>query len=770
VTAVLDPTGSEDVREVPGPRRQEAADEPPTPTTNLLAELCLLGVSLATVVGYARLFDDGAFFAPIAIAAVLGHVLAAALRRLGIGPLLATVTHLAVLPIALTLLRHRGTTTWLLPTSQTLDQLSDDLAESWRIFLDVSAPVPPAPGFVIVAMATAWVVALASDSLAFRLDATVEALAPATGLFLFASILSDDAHRTGAAALFLVALLAFVLSARVARADGGGRWLATDAGRGARSLLGVGALLAVVAVVPAVIAGPRLPGGDGRPLIDLDGGGGDGDRVTLSPLVDIRARLVEQSDIVAFRVRSNRPAYWRLTALDRFDGQIWSSTGSYVAADGRLSSTPSEIPISSRVLQEFHIASLSQIWLPAAFEPISIQSEEVAVDYDERSSSLVVDSTEESSDGLDYEVTSVIPHLTPELLADGTVGLDTEFVERYTALPAGVARVVAPYVDEATAGVEDEYQRARALQDWFRDNFTYSLEVQPGHGSDALTAFLDPELGRTGYCEQFAGAYAAMARSLGLPARVAVGFTPGEEDEDDPGTLVVRGRNAHAWPEVFFSHIGWVAFEPTPGRGAPDAETYTGVPPQQAPPEDPVTATTAPGPTFTVPEVTRGPRADEALPDFSTPSGSEDGGPSPVSIAVLVLALGGGVWLVGVPSAGAARRARRRRRSRGHPAEEVGDAWTESVQALALLDVRPHEAETSREFAHRAAAVAGVDQAAHVELADLTTAATFGASTGPEDVARARRAAAVVAERCRRLAGPWRRLRAALSPGRQLRG
>ena len=195
----------------------------------------------------------------------------------------------------------------MLPTGRTLDQLSDDLAESWHIFLDISAPVPAAPGFVVVAMATAWVVAYASDSLAFRLDATVEALAPATGLFLFSSILAEDDHRTGSAALFVVSVLAFALAARVARADGTGRWLATDATRGTRSLLLAGALLAVVAVIPAVIAGPRLPGGDGRPLVDLDGGGGEGDRVTLSPLVDIRSRLIEQRDVVAFRVEAVEP-------------------------------------------------------------------------------------------------------------------------------------------------------------------------------------------------------------------------------------------------------------------------------------------------------------------------------------------------------------------------------------------------------------------------------------------------------------------------------
>lgn len=755
-------------------RPVEAEPEPATPSPpTLLAELCLLGVSLSVVVGYARLFDDAAFLAPIALAAVLGHVLAALLRRGGIGPFLATISHLTVLPLVLTWLRYLDTTHYLLPTARTLDRLNADLTESWNIFLDVSAPVPPAAGFIVVAMATAWIVALASDSLAFRLDATVEALAPATGLFLFSSILSDQRHRTGAAALFVVAVLAFSLAARVSRADGTGRWLATDTSRGTRSLLAAGVVLAVLAVVPAVLAGPRLPGGDGHPLVDLDGSSGGGDRVTLSPLVDIRSRLVDQSDVVAFRVESSAPAYWRLTALDEFDGQIWSSTGSYDGAEGRLPSSPSDTPISARVRQTFRIASLEQIWLPAAFEPISIDSPEVPVDYDRNSATLVVGSREESSDGATYSVTSVVPHLTPELLGDGTVGVDTEFLERYTRLPADVVVLARRYADEATTGVaeDDDYQKARSLQDWFRDNFDYSLTVQPGHGTDALTAFLDPATGRVGYCEQFAGAYAALARSLGLPSRVAVGFTPGEpEDEDEPDRYVVRGRNAHAWPEVYFSGVGWVAFEPTPGRGAPGAEAYTGVPPAQALPENPTTATTASVPTVTATPDTRPTRDEDALPDFSTPTSDRDEGIRPGSIALAVVALGAALWLIGVPAVGVARRTRRRTRSRGRPDREVEDAWTDSVRALALLDVRPHEAETSREFARRASSDVGVDPATHAELADLVTAATYGETAGPEDATRARQVAAAIAARCRRLAGPWRRVQATLSPGRQLRG
>lgn len=737
-------------------------EEPARPQPTWFAELALVGVSLSVVLGYARLFDDGAFFGPIALAAVLAHGLAVLLRRLGVGPLLSTVIHLGSLPLVLTWLRYADTTSRLLPSGTTLDRLGDDLSESWRTFLDISAPVPPQAGFLIVAMATAWVVALVSDSLAFRLDATVEALAPATGLFLFSSILADDAHRTLSAALFALAVLGFALATRVSRAEGTGRWLATDTTRGTRSLLLAGGGLLVVALVPAVLAGPRLPGGDGRPVVDLDGAGGGDDRVTLSPLVDIRSRLVEQSDVVAFRVKSSQPAYWRLTSLDRFDGQIWSSSGSYQDADGRLPSSPSDIPISARVLQEFDIASLEQIWLPAAFEPISIDSPEVPVQYDRTSATLVVGTREPSSDGATYAVTSAIPRLTPDLLQNGTVGVDAEFLERYTQLPDDIRPLASRWADQAVGGNEAGYDQARALQDWFRENFDYSLSVQAGHGADALAAFLRPG-GRIGYCEQFAGAFAALARSLGLPTRVAVGFTPGEQEEDDPTRYVVRGRNAHAWPEVFFSGVGWVAFEPTPSRGAPGAEAYTGVAPAQAEAEDTPVPTTVPLPDVTASPDTR-PTREEELPDFSTPTAEEDEGVAWTSVALVVALIGLAAWLLGVPAVNALRRWRRHRHTRGHPELEVNEAWDDAVRSLALLDVRPHVAETSREFADRSSEVVGVDPATTVQLADLATAATYGSSR-QRDVALARTASGEISARCRRIAGPWRRLRAAVRWG-----
>ncbi len=740
---------------------------PPPPPTLVLAELALLGVSLATVVGYARLFADGAFLLPIAAAAVVGHGIAVLLRRVGLGPLLSTVAHLSLLPLFLAWTRYHTTTANLLPSGRTLDAISGDVADAWDIFLDISAPVPAAPGFIVVAMATAWVVALASDSLAFRLDATVEALAPATGLFLFASILADEEHRTTSAALFVVAVLTFVLAARVARADGTGRWLATDAGRGARSLLVAGALLGAIAIIPALLAGPRLPGADGESLVDLDGGGGGDDRVTLSPLVDIRSRLVDQESIEAFRVEAASPTYWRLTALDEFDGQIWSSSGSYVEAEGRLPDTPEPAPGATRLTQHFRIAALAQIWLPAAFEPLAVDSPEADIDWDGDSSSLVVGTGRETSDGLEYDVVSILPRVRPENLSAGTSGLDTEFLARFTRLPEATRPIADRYAAEA-GSEPDAYEQALALQTWFRTGFRYSLDVPPGHSTNALAEFLDPEGSRSGYCEQFAGAYAVLARSLGLPARVAVGFTPGEEDEDAPGTYVVTGRNAHAWPEVYFAGVGWVPFEPTPGRGAPGAEAYTGLAPDQATPEESVVPTSLPTTAAPGTEPQLSQPLEELLPDQPPSADGGGGGPTAVTVLLVALAGVGSVWLVGVPLAGALRRRRRHQRARGHADRQVTEAWADSVRALGLLDLVPHRAETPTEFARRASADAGTDGPTHHDLARLTTAAAFGQASSRSDGDAARQAADAIVTRARRLAGPWRRFQAAVSPRRQL--
>ncbi len=140
---------------------------------------------------------------------------------------------------------------------------------------------------------------------------------------------------------------------------------------------------------------------------------------------------------------------------------------------------------------------------------------------------------------------------------------DDPTLAQYTALPAGIPAMVRQTALAITAGKTTDYDKAMALQNFFLDpanGFTYSLDV-PTSTLNPIQAFLT---NKTGFCQQFAGTFAVLAREAGLPTRVDVGFTQGSK-AGATDSYTVTLRNAHAWPEVYFSGIGWVRFEPTPG-------------------------------------------------------------------------------------------------------------------------------------------------------------------------------------------------------------
>ena len=170
-----------------------------------------------------------------------------------------------------------------------------------------------------------------------------------------------------------------------------------------------------------------------------------------------------------------------------------------------------------------------------------------------------------------------MPSFTPDVLraATSTAPPDPIYLELPSDFPSSVRNTAVT----VTAGAATTYDAMVAMQNWFRTQFTYSLDVPQGHGNNAIEAFLRQ---RIGYCEQFAGTFAAMARSIGVPARVAVGFTQGVQQAD--GSFSVLGKNAHAWPEVWFDGLGWVAFEPTPGAGRPAPRATPACPPSRTRP------------------------------------------------------------------------------------------------------------------------------------------------------------------------------------------
>jgi transglutaminase-like putative cysteine protease len=164
-----------------------------------------------------------------------------------------------------------------------------------------------------------------------------------------------------------------------------------------------------------------------------------------------------------------------------------------------------------------------------------------------------------------------------------------EYPEEIRGLYMDSSRVtdrVADLALEVTEGADNNYEKARALASYLSHDpsFSYSTKAGvPPSDADLVDFFLfDPELGRSGYCQYFASSMVMMARSLGLPARLAAGFAPGERQDDD--TFLYREANAHAWAEIYFPGYGWEIFEATksinPGFGRATGDATTpGVPP-----------------------------------------------------------------------------------------------------------------------------------------------------------------------------------------------
>lgn len=755
-----------------------AAGPPPTrrPGPSLATEVVLAGVSLAAIAGFTRLFRDAEAMLPLLVAVLVAHVAAAATRRAGLG-LVGTVTVLLgalVLQASVVLYPH---TSFLgVPTGATLTGVVDDLDRAALLFGEVVAPAPRSRGFLLASTLAVWVAVTLADWAAFRLRATAEAVLPAVALFVFSAILGEGGGGVVLGSLLAAAIGGFALAQRVRHSALADAWVAGRGRTGRTSLARVGTLAVVLGAVTAGVVAPHLPGASSEALVDWRGGDGPNSRLTVSPLVDIRSRLVQQSDATVFTVEADRPAYWRLTSLDEFDGQVWSSSESFSKADGRLPGTPPDAA-TSPLEQTYTIGGLGTIWAPAALTPVELDRSSTDLRWNGDLATLIVPAAQDAIDAAEYSVTSEVPELTPgDLDAQLPSPLPTD-LESATQLPDDLTPVVA---EQARAIVGDgppaPYANALALQGWFRSNFAYDLDgVGAGHGSDAIEAFLSA---RRGYCEQFAGTFAAMARSLGLPARVAVGFTPGELDEDGL-TYTVRGRNAHAWPEVNIPGAGWVPFEPTPGRGQPGTEAYTGVASAQVEADDATTPTTVP---TTAPRTT-GPAGSGSVSDGgrdllagggTTPPGDGDGGgPTGPGRFVLVILLAAVVLLVADVVVLAAGRALRHRRRHGSTAVagRVRAAWTDAVEAVARGGVRPTPAETHQEFARRAGPTLGAEGPALVSLAGLVTHTTWApasAEPGADVAAEADRLARGVTDHARSRLSRGQRLRSLVDPRLQL--
>ena len=696
---------------------------------DVAATVALAAYSIVVGFGLARVFGSWDFADDVIAIVVVGHGASLALRRWRVSGWVAVPTVVLLLLWLIALQSYRSTFTAVFPTGATWDlfRLETDLVREQ--FRTAVAPVLYGAGWATLSGLAVMSIVVLSDTFAFRAEARGEALVPGGVLFVFIAALGTDrssALGTDRSRVVLTAALIatgfVVVFALRALHDRRRRVESSASMRGARALVFPTAIATAVAIgVMAGIIGPRLPGANAEPLYHTRVSGGVTE--VLSPLVDIRSRLVNRTNTLLFRVSSPVESNWRYTALPQFDGSTFRLPNRELDDAGGSLGTVRAGAVT--FTHEIQIQSLGGQLVPAAADPIRASPSD-SLRYNADTSTLLKVG-DELGLGEQFRIESASPDLQPEQLRAAPREAPPDPI--YLELPDDFPGSIGELAREVTAGAATDYDAAIALQNWFQSEFRYSLQVQAGHGTSAIESFL---IERVGYCEQFSATFAAMARTLGIPSRVAVGFTSGLLGLDN--WYGVLGKNAHAWPELWFgAAIGWVPFEPTPGRGIPGAESYTGIPAQQ----DTTPAQAGTGDRPPVTPTTRPTAATFNDPDaqFPIPSGLPNGRPDDLeSAAVSDTSKGLPLWpfvaialAAAVAAAPAVSRRLRRRILRRAPAEErIVHAWGRATSSLRLAGVAGRPSMTTREWATATATVLPVAARPMWSLSGVVDSVTFG--------------------------------------------
>ncbi|MFG2832213.1 transglutaminaseTgpA domain-containing protein [Streptomyces sp. NPDC048434] len=549
-----------------------------------VATLCAAGSLLPLVDPLTWIFEAAILLA------IMSGVGAAARRVPLAGPLTIGAQALAAVLLMTLLFTRDEAVLGLLPGPDAVAEFGRLLQDGVQDVSRYAIPAPVTPGIRLLLIAGVLVIGLAVDALAVTYRSAAPAGLPLLALYSVAAGLSQGGAGwllfLIAAAGYLLLLLAEgrdrlsqwgrVFGGPGAGADlpGGGRGFATGADGPAyapvRTGRRIGALaLGLAVVVPAVL--PSLGGG----LLGASGSGagpgsGGGTISAVNPLVSLQDSLnqPEDKEVLNYRTTASdtRDLYLRIVALDQFDGTTWKPS------ERTVTDVPEQLPrppgLSSAVsLNRINTSISTAEWYAQNWLPLPYPASKVDISgrwrFEPRGRTLVGDRGQ-NTHGLQYQVESLQVRPTSGQLAAAPAP-PAGLLREYTKVPDSLPPVVRSTARRVTRGAPTTYAKAVKLQDWFALNggFSYNTDARAGSGSAAIVRFLRQ---KEGFCVHFSFSMAAMARTLGIPARVAVGFTPGTKQPD--GTTSVGLKDAHAWPELYFQGIGWTRFEPTPSRGS----------------------------------------------------------------------------------------------------------------------------------------------------------------------------------------------------------
>lgn len=596
----------------------------------------------------------------------------------------------------------------------------------WSKILTTSVPVPPtADRLPVMAGSIALGVAVAVLA-GSRRHPGVAALIPAGAVLVVALALGVHGPGSAVAVSAAPAVLAGAYLLIVSRpADAGVAWVPP-----ARSVAAF--ITGTVVVVGALAIGTRWPLAATRAPVDL--------RSSLRPPVDLGSTpnpldLLPQRNghpgTVMFSAQVDQawvssPTDWRLVSLDRFDGSGWTTDARAVRA-GTVLDVPSGVNASRlgpSSTNRVTVSGLTGPWVPTTGVPTGVRPAELA--YDPATSILVA---APDAQGRTFAVTSRLPAPSRQALDTAAVTVSAANAT-LTQVPACFPTALSQLATRATAAIGRPDQQAIAVEQALggdHSGFSSDPAATPGSSCGRLKQFATT---RQGTAEQFATACVLMARTVGLPARLAVGFLPGAVDLST-GRTTVHGSDATAWPEVELAGVGWVALNPIPAASSNGSANGASAPSTTVTKNDTglnqVRNTVVNSPGSTAPNGQQGPGRGHGA------RGNRSQAWWLLAIPVVIGVAGGGL-------VGGRLLARRRRRSRRRdpalaPAKRITGAWAEVLDALAPFDAAV-SALTPTEVTVEAGKAAGDAEAPVRSLGALVDLSVY-AGTGDDDDATA---------------------------------
>ncbi|WP_372595044.1 transglutaminase family protein [Actinotalea sp.] len=657
----------------------------------------LLGALVLAMLPLVPVFGASALVAPVLGGLALGAVVVLVARRLVWGTAVTVAVAMTGYLLAGTALAvpELGFVR-LLPTAASLRALLAGAVTSWKEVLTLDPPLGGGGGVLVAPYLLALLGSIAALRLATRRTrraAPAAALVPLVVLLLSVLLGSGESVRPAAAGVVLVLGL--------------GTWASLRAGTLApRRVISFLALVAVV-VGCGALTGPFVAEQNPRFVLRDELVPPYDPSTQKSPLSAFRAFVKDQGDVELLTVRGlPAGARVRLATLDAYDGVVWN-VAPVDAADGsgRFRRVGDEVDATLRGTTstvEFTVHELPVDWLPTVgySEQIRFSSDDVSMRSllrynDATGAAALVGGIPPGTSYTDEVVVPVQP--TEDQLEGAAVGS--------VALPelTGVPDAVGEYATQVAGTATSSGLIARSLAEglsqrgWFSHGLTSQGDYPSlsGHGADRITTLLTGSL-MVGDGEQYAAAMALMAREMGLPARVVLGFVPevAPSDADTLEEVTLSGQDIQAWVEVNFAGYGWVAFDPTPDPSrTPNDETpeeeSAAQPQVRQPPPPPAPPVVAPD------DDTEQPRTDDNQ-DQDLP------GTSWAQVARIAGAVGIPLVLVlGPPFVVAAikRRRRRARRRAAAPVDRVVGGWQELCdRAVELRRPIPGSA-TRREIA-----------------------------------------------------------------------